>query len=451
MFDSTLVFNATSGTFIQPSGGPAAIQAAYTTVDCQANIIAGGLTSAQVGTKLGAYANACNSISSMTALANLDPPFGSVFPSSNTFPSSAAGLPADAPGTWVTGVGASSSYYNPGSLTGAGSMVGLPIVSQVGWGGGPAGVTLSPPTTNTVWGVHATPATTVSTAAGTSAVLISWEMGTYAVGAPGSAIPTVAAAGAACTGTCIGNLVNTASPGSFVPTGTTVTPTIKLNSVAVVPSSTTCIQHLRVYQNWGTSPDVNNNVGPAGSAAPNCMAAPVQAGGAVLASTTTATNSVGAGYFNQATVYPGANGTCAVNASSATCAACAAAANANAGYWYRSPLICHAYVTGLTYGKAYTYTISASVAVAGGVTTTYGMPAFTTSPTASSFAFIAPAAPSTASAPSTNYPINWVLMADVGQTFNSSLTAQYVSTYNTMVGGLHGALPLRWPGLVRCG
>lgn len=39
-----------------------------------------------------------------------------------------------------------------------------------------------------------------------------------------------------------------------------------------------------------------------------------------------------------------------------------------------------------------------------------------------------------------SYPVSWVSMADLGQTFNASLTAQYVAQFSKQVGGAAGAI-----------
>jgi hypothetical protein len=86
--------------------------------------------------------------------------------------------------------------------------------------------------------------------------------------------------------------------------------------------------------------------------------------------------------------------------------------------WYLSPLICHTYITGLTYAQTYSFTISAVVTNSNSANTavpagTYTTPTQTVSSTATQFTFAAPSAPSSASGPSSSYPINWVLMAGV--------------------------------------
>lgn len=77
-------------------------------------------------------------------------------------------------------------------------------------------VTLGPPAANYVWGVHTTPSSVAATATAT-AVQVSWLLGSYSVSTPLTA--TLAAFGAACVSPCIGNLVNTPSPGAFVVRG----------------------------------------------------------------------------------------------------------------------------------------------------------------------------------------------------------------------------------------
>ena len=73
--------------------------------------------------------------------------------------------------------------------------------------------------------------------------------------------------------------------------------------------------------------------------------------------------------------------------------------------------------------------------------TTYATPAVTTGAGKAQYSFFTMPPPSAAGAPSAGYPFNWGLMADVGQTYNSSLTAQYLTVYanSTLAatGGLH--------------
>ena len=105
---------------------------------------------------------------------------------------------------------------------------------------------------------------------------------------------------------------------------------------------------------------------------------------------------------------------------------------------YTSPYICHATVTGLTPATAYQFSISASATVSG-TTTNYVMPAATISPTATTYSFNTMIPPSSAAGPSSGYPFNWAVMADVGQTYNSSLTAQYITVYdNNMLNNAGG-------------
>jgi hypothetical protein len=291
---------------VASGGGSGALVATnqYVTAFCQPNIITGPTTA------FNNAANACNSLAGSSTMANLDPPVGSYFPGNNLFPSYTA-----ASGTFLgTTYGA---YYNASSST---TMVGLPLAPQVGWGGGP-NVTLGPPSGMYVYGVHTTPATTVTTAAGTSAVLLTYQVGTYQANSTGA--PTLAS---------LGTLVNTVSPGAFTPTGVAVTQTVTLTTpTGTTVGSPTCLQYLRTYPTYGTANDVNGVTGPAGSASPNCMAQNVTASGAALAQTTTVAAAVTTGYYGQATNFPGANGACYLNASSAACAACASSANANSG------------------------------------------------------------------------------------------------------------------------
>ena len=411
-------------------GGPGALIASnqYVTQECLTQFITGGLTAAQYA-PFGSIGNACNSISpspSSSTLANLDPPVGSYFPANNLFPSYASAGNLSMVGTTY------GPYYNASTTT---SMVGMPLVPQVGWGGGP-NVTLGPPSGNVVYGVHVTPATAMTTPTGTTAVLLTYQVGTYQSASTGA--PTQAS---------LGTLVNTVSPGAFVPSGVTVTQALTVTGGAATVTTTpsTCIQYLRTYQTWPAANDVNGVAGPAGSGAPNCIAANVTATGSAPAQGTTQAVTVNNAYYGQGTVLPGASGACYLNASSSACASCALAANANTGYWYLSPLICHTYITGLAPAALYSYSITATVANTNVANTavpagSYAMPAKTVNSTATTWSFTAPAAPSAAGAPSPSYPLAWALMADVGQTYNSSLTAQYVARYSNMVGGLDNIL-----------
>jgi hypothetical protein len=108
------------------------------------------------------------------------------------------------------------------------------------------------------------------------------------------------------------------------------------------------------------------------------------------------------------------------------------------GYVYTSPIVCHAVWSDLDYATSYQYSISATVQLSGGAVT-YNTPANATSAAGSALplSFRTPPAPG---AP--QWPYNWVLSGDVGQTFNSSLTAQYINTYAASLGatGLHQIL-----------
>lgn len=91
------------------------------------------------------------------------------------------------------------------------------------------------------------------------------------------------------------------------------------------------------------------------------------------------------------------------------------------GFAYTSPLVCHAVLSGLQLGQAYSYALTASITSAAG-TTSYATPASWAADGQRLFGFATPPPPGT-------YPFDWVVMADVGQTYNSSLTAQYVGLY----------------------
>ena len=287
-----------------------------------------------------------------------------------------------------------------------------------------------------MWGVHTTPYTATPLAAGTSAVRVSWSLGGYTFST--SSPPTLAAAGASCVAPCIGNTVNTISPAAFVPVGVTVSSTFggSLAAKGAQLGSPTCVQHLRVYPTYGAFTDSRGNVGPPGSASPICVAPP--------AST----------YYGYVTNYPGASGACFLNASSPDCAACAVLSNpaGYAGKSYVSPLVCHATFVGLAVRTAYNFTVSSTVTSSGGAV------AYTTSPAeiaGGSFSFISTAGPSTGSSVNPDYPLNWILVrgdklarlfvdaaarnsqvADIGQTYNSSLTEQYMGQWGASVGGV---------------
>ena len=116
------------------------------------------------------------------------------------------------------------------------------------------------------------------------------------------------------------------------------------------------------------------------------------------------------------------------------------------GLTYTSPYICHVTLTGLT-GIApnpsqYAFTISATVTnTATNVVTTYTTPSATISSSATTYNFNTMIPASIGSA-SPGYPFNWALMADVGQTYNSSLTAQYITVYDNNVLASAGGLDL---------
>lgn len=103
----------------------------------------------------------------------------------------------------------------------------------------------------------------------------------------------------------------------------------------------------------------------------------------------------------------------------------------------RSPLICSATFTGLTPGASYSYTITSTATVSGASTT------YTTSAAqiaGGALAFVAPAAASAAGAPSPSYPVTWAVTADVGMTYDTSETVQYIAALGASVGGVHGVL-----------
>ena len=56
------------------------------------------------------------------------------------------------------------------------------------------------------------------------------------------------------------------------------------------------------------------------------------------------------------------------------------------------------------------------------------------------FTLVSPVAPSSATAPSPSYPLNWALLADPGQTLDSSQTAQYLAQYSASIGGVQATL-----------
>ena len=100
------------------------------------------------------------------------------------------------------------------------------------------------------------------------------------------------------------------------------------------------------------------------------------------------------------------------------------------GLTYTSPYICHATLSGLVPNAKYNFTISATVSSNGAAAVAYITPAATVASSGpANYYFTTAPPPSASGSPSAGYPYNWVLMADVGQTYNSSLTAQYVTTY----------------------
>ena len=100
-------------------------------------------------------------------------------------------------------------------------------------------------------------------------------------------------------------------------------------------------------------------------------------------------------------------------------------ADATRGHAYTSPLVCHATLEGLAPGTSYAYSLNATV-VAAGNATAYGTPAALGAP----LPFAVNTAPARGAPPPPGaYPQRWVVMSDVGMTFNSSLTAQYIGAY----------------------
>ena len=113
------------------------------------------------------------------------------------------------------------------------------------------------------------------------------------------------------------------------------------------------------------------------------------------------------------------------------------------GLTYTSPYICHVTLTGLAPTTSYAFTISANVTnTVTNAATTYATPAATVSSSATAYNFNTMIPASSNSGQSAGYPFNWVLMADVGQTYNSSLTAQYISVYDNSVVASAGGLDL---------
>jgi acid phosphatase type 7 len=248
-------------------------------------------------------------VSSGQAAGNIDPPYGSYFPADNMIHSDAQ----------------------------LASQVGLPLLSQPGWGGGP-NISLGAQPAGTLWGVHTTPYTGPGAVAGTT-IRLSWHMGSANVGAP----------------TEVGTLVSTASPAASVARNLQCTATVSLKKGASSSMTQTtvtpkCLRYLRVYTKAGV-----------------------------------------------------------------------------AGLSYQSPVICHALVGGLTSGTSYTYslTVSCNNPVSGSKTYSVS-PAYGSMP----FAFNTPPAAGSQTA----YPVRWGVIADVGQTYNSSLTAQYLKTYAASLG-----------------
>lgn len=100
-----------------------------------------------------------------------------------------------------------------------------------------------------------------------------------------------------------------------------------------------------------------------------------------------------------------------------------------------SPIICYATFAGLAPATKISFTITSTVTIGSAVTT------YTTTPgviAGGSYSFLTPSAPS--SAPNTGYPLSLAAMADAGQSFNTSLTAQYINAWGATVGGITALL-----------
>ncbi len=96
-----------------------------------------------------------------------------------------------------------------------------------------------------------------------------------------------------------------------------------------------------------------------------------------------------------------------------------------AGHAYTSPLLCHAVLAGLAPGASYNYSLAATVVTANASTAAYGTPANLGAPLP--FTFNTP--PAAGAPAAAAYPQRFVVMSDAGQTYNSSLTAQYIRAY----------------------
>ena len=278
---------------------------------CDAALLSGSSDGALFCNRWAFNGTAFVRLPTLTPLGNIDPPLGSFFPADARVPSNAQ----------------------------VGSMAGLRLVPQRGWGGGP-NVSLGSQT-GVVWGVHSTPSTSGGSGAG-AAVLLSWHLG-------GAALNDSAASGP---------LVATRSPAAFTPSGTTFAANVTYSSrtaafgaaATTVRLTPTCLRYRRQYSTPATL-----------------------------------------------------------------------------GFVYTSPLVCHALLSGLSPGTSYAYAISAAVTTGAAGTTTYGTPADSTR---GALPFSVTTPPARRSPPAASaYPQRWVVMSDVGETYNSSLTAQYVGAF----------------------
>lgn len=108
---------------------------------------------------------------------------------------------------------------------------------------------------------------------------------------------------------------------------------------------------------------------------------------------------------------------------------------------YTSPFLCTVRLYGLQPGAIYQYSIAATVAAAHAPPLVFRTGA-TVLPGATTFSFRAPAGPSGGAAASSPYPVNWVVMGDPGQSWNTSLTAEFIATYGRVNLGASGGLDM---------
>ena len=388
-----------------------------TTVECNTAVVAGSLGA---NAAFGAVTAPCQTANGgYTAAANLDPPFGSTFPTNGQFPAastaSGAGIGADTKG-----------YYTAGA---ANSMVGFPLAQQTGWGGAAANLPIGlPPTATSVWGVHTTPATYagVANAAGTTGVVVSFVLGSYSanlatptggywvtgttVNGPGSA----AAMGTTATGqTSAGSFVPAAAVTATVSYATSAAGVATATPMAVTP---TCVQYLRVYPNYVA---MNlNSAGPAAVVPQVCYLN----GNNQAPGTTGSSASVAAGAAGSCTGPADATVTTPMSA----CNNCSKAYSTASAYNYLSPISCHFTLPSLTPATQYFYAVAATVTGSTSPGTASG--AYTTPASLGTLSFRAPPLPSPQPAGAGSaYPFVMGVMADVGVTYNSSLTAQYMA------------------------